>query len=86
MENENCHFLFRKYFHMVKIRKIIETGPRSVDLYVLLLHCWFQMKWYTNHDGCMIESNNRLKVFIQLKAQILLSEYKILNVKINKNL
>lgn len=37
--NESCHLLFGKYFRMIKNRKVMETSPRSAELYVLLLHC-----------------------------------------------
>lgn len=42
--NESCHFLFGKYFHMIKNRKVIDTSPRSAELYVLLLHAALQMR------------------------------------------
>lgn len=45
-----------------------------------------QMRWHTNHDECMIESNNRLNVFNHFKRQIWLSECKILNVEVNENM
>lgn len=43
-----------------------------------------QMRWHTNHDECAVESNNRLNVFNHFTRQIWLSEYKILNVEVNK--
>lgn len=36
--NESCHFLFGKYLHMIKNRKVMDTSPRSAELWVLLLH------------------------------------------------
>lgn len=84
--NESYHFLLGKYFHMIKNRKVTETSLRSEDCRFCYCIATLQMRWDTNHDECMIESNNRLNVFNHLKRQMWLSEYKILNVKVNKNM